>query len=100
MSKQKVLGIYSKLIYFILLDLNQPFTFDECLAAVRSDYPGCTKKMLRIRLKILIDAKCLERRRIKLKNYYKCLRPKEDPILSTEAPPPAPRIPCPYLDDL
>ncbi len=84
MALQINLGTFSKIIYLIFLELNQPFTFDECLAAVQSVQPACTKKILRSRIKEMLRKKFLTKHRIKRKNYYNCLINKED-FLAAEA---------------
>lgn len=73
MALQIYLEAYSKILYLIFLELNQPFTFDECLVAVQSLYPACTKKVLHFRIKEMVKKKYLKKQRIKRKTFYKCL---------------------------
>ena len=73
MTSRMGLYAFTKMLYFIFLDLDQPFTFDICLSAVRVIYPAYTKKALRFRIREMVQKKYLEEHRIKQKIFYRCL---------------------------
>ena len=73
MTSQIALAPFSRILYIIFLDLNQPFTFKECLSAVHAHYPGCTKKVLRYRINEMLQKKYLKKQRVKHKILYSCL---------------------------
>lgn len=86
MESQINLNPFSKLLYLIFLDLNQPFTFDECLVFVQSFYPACTKKTLQTRIKEMLRKRYLKKQRVQRKTVYKCLVSKES-VLSQQTHP-------------
>ena len=73
MIPQMTLDPFTQILYAIFVDLNQPFTFKECLSAVHAHYPACKKKTLRSRIKEMVRKKHLEKQRIKHKILYRCL---------------------------
>ena len=70
---QLELGLFSKKIYLISLELNQPFTIDDWTNAVQVEHPTWTKKNIKVRIKQMLRQNILSKQRKGLKIYYTCM---------------------------